>query len=92
MIILSAANEAGRMLRFNNNKFNIIVHCAAIARMHECEINKKKAYSVNVIGTSNLIKFVKIYDFGATLVGALTWWCHWLGFQSIFEVPGGKIF
>lgn len=46
---------------FINNKFHIIIHCAALARMSECELNKKKAYSVNVMGTSNLIELMKPY-------------------------------
>ncbi len=58
---LNILNQNQLKVYFSKNKFNIIIHCAAVARMHQCEINKKKAYSVNVIGTSNLIKFVKIY-------------------------------
>ena len=31
-----------------DNKINLIINCAAIARMRECENNKKKSFNVNV--------------------------------------------
>ncbi len=37
------------------NNIQIILHCAAIARVKECEKNKKKAFKVNVIGTKNVV-------------------------------------
>jgi len=40
------------------NKIKIILHCAALARVKECEKNKKKAYRVNVLGTQNIVKSV----------------------------------
>lgn len=40
---------------FSKNKINAIIHCAALARMAECEINPLKAIEVNVIGTANLV-------------------------------------
>lgn len=40
------------------NKIKIILHCAALARVKECEKNKKKAYSINVLGTQNIVKSV----------------------------------
>jgi len=41
-----------------NNKINIILHCAAFARVKECENNKKKASKINIIGTSNVVKAI----------------------------------
>ena len=57
------------------NKFHIIIHCAALARMSECELNKKKAYSVNVMGTSNLIEliFFHICPFISNMVNCILW-------------------
>ena len=36
--------------------YHLIINCAAIARMKECEKNPFKAVRVNILGTSNLIK------------------------------------
>jgi len=41
------------------NKIDTIIHCAAMARVKECEENKKKAYKINVIGTKNIINVIK---------------------------------
>jgi dTDP-4-dehydrorhamnose reductase len=40
---------------FEKNDFNIIIHCAAIARMRECENNPELAITTNTIGTANLV-------------------------------------
>lgn len=37
------------------NEFDAVLHCAAMARMKECEENPEKAIETNVIGTSNLV-------------------------------------
>ena len=34
------------------------MHCAAFARLKECELNKKIAEKVNVIGTQNIVKSI----------------------------------
>ena len=41
---------------FDKNRFDIIIHCAALARMSECESEPAKAIDVNIIGTANLVK------------------------------------
>ncbi len=41
---------------FNKIKPDIIIHCAAYTDVDGCEINKKQAYNVNVIGTKNIAK------------------------------------
>ena len=41
------------------NKINIIFHCAALARIRECEKNKKKAFKINVLGTRNIVNAIK---------------------------------
>lgn len=40
---------------FNKNEFDSIIHCAALARMKECEENPEKAINANIIGTINLV-------------------------------------
>ncbi len=40
---------------FAKNHFDAIIHCAALARMAECEKNPLKAIETNIIGTSNLV-------------------------------------
>ncbi|MBU89918.1 hypothetical protein CMO94_00120 [Candidatus Woesearchaeota archaeon] len=43
---------------FDNNNFDGVIHCAALARMKECEENPAKAITTNIIGTGNLVKEV----------------------------------
>ena len=43
-------------------KFQIIINCAALARMRECENNISKAIDVNVSGTLNLVKEIIKYN------------------------------
>ena len=40
---------------FNKNDFDAVIHCAALARMKECEENPEKAINANIIGTINLV-------------------------------------
>ena len=42
--------------KFLKKNYSIIINCAAMARMKECEKKPHKAFSVNVIGTLNLVK------------------------------------
>jgi len=41
-----------------NNNINTIIHCAALARMRDCENFKKKAFLINVKGTRNFVKII----------------------------------
>ena len=41
---------------FEENDFDAIIHCAAMARMMECHENPGKALEVNTIGTCNIVK------------------------------------
>ena len=43
---------------FGNNDFDAIIHCAALARIWECEENPIKAIETNIVGTSNLVNEV----------------------------------
>jgi len=42
---------------FKNN-INIVLHCAALARVRECERDKNKAFKINVKGTFNIVKSI----------------------------------
>ena len=39
-------------------KIRTIFHFAALARVKECQYNKKRAYRINVLGTQNVVKSV----------------------------------
>ena len=40
----------------NNHKFDLVINCAAMASILDCERNVTKAINVNIGGTSNLVK------------------------------------
>ena len=44
------------------NKIDIVIHCAALARVKECEKNKKKALKINVTGTKNIVEAILNYS------------------------------
>jgi dTDP-4-dehydrorhamnose reductase len=47
--------------KYLNKKYNLIINCAALARMKECENNPLKAVKINVFGTLNLVNEVIAY-------------------------------
>ena len=48
--------------KFLQNRYNLIINCAAVARMKDCEKNPLKAIQVNIFGTLNLVKEIKKYE------------------------------
>lgn len=40
---------------FSEQEFDVIIHCAALARMAECESNPFLAIQTNIVGTGNLV-------------------------------------
>ena len=48
--------------KFLKKNYNLIINCAAIARMGECEKNPNKAIKVNILGTLNLAKEIINYE------------------------------
>ena len=48
--------------KFLKNDYNLIINCAAIARMRKCEKNPIEAIKVNIFGTSNLVKEIMSYQ------------------------------
>ena len=52
-----------KILSFVKKKnIKLIINCAAIARMRECEKNRLKAFDINVFGTFNLLKSINKID------------------------------
>lgn len=43
---------------FSKNDFDAVIHCAAMARVGECEQQPEKAVEANIIGTSNVVAAV----------------------------------
>lgn len=41
------------------NSFDTVIHCAALARMSECETNPAKAFETNALGTLNLVSSIR---------------------------------
>ena len=41
------------------NSFDTVIHCAALARMSECEASPAHAFKTNTVGTLNLVNSVK---------------------------------
>lgn len=52
----------------SKKKIEVIINLAAIARMGDCENNKKLAYQINVIGCKNLVNSIKYIDKNIKLV------------------------
>lgn len=48
--------------KFLKNEYNLIINCAAIARMKECEKNPSRAAKINIFGTLNLVKEIIKYE------------------------------
>ena len=48
--------------KFLKNGYDLIINCAAVARMRECEKNPPKAIKVNIFGTLNLVREIKKYE------------------------------
>jgi len=41
-----------------NNNIDLILHCAGLARVKECQLNKHKAKKINIDGTENIVKSI----------------------------------
>ena len=48
--------------KFINRKYDLIINCAAFARMKECEKYPLKAIKVNIFGTLNLVREIINYE------------------------------
>ena len=54
--------DASSIRKTLHKKYDLIINCAAIARMKECEKNPIKAIRVNIFGTLNLVKEIINYE------------------------------
>ena len=54
--------ERSSINKFLKNRYDLVINCAAIARMNECEKNPLKAIKTNVFGTLNLIQEIIDYE------------------------------
>ena len=48
--------------KFLKKKYDIIINCAAVARIRECEKNPTKAMNINIYGVCNLVDEIKNYE------------------------------
>ena len=48
--------------KFLNKKYNLIINCADLARMRECEKEPEKAININIFGTLNLVSEILSYQ------------------------------
>jgi dTDP-4-dehydrorhamnose reductase len=55
---LNILNQQKLEKYFLKHSINLIIHCAALARVRACQSNKKKAFKINVQGTSNIVKTI----------------------------------
>ena len=55
---LDITNQESINKYFFNNKFEVIIHAAALARMSECEKFPHNALDVNTVGTANIVNNV----------------------------------
>ena len=52
---LDFTDESATAALFDKYKPHVVIHCGAMAKPDECELNKEAAFSVNVTGTKNLL-------------------------------------
>ena len=50
------------------NKFDTVIHTAALTSIRECEINKQNAWKTNIVGTQNIVDALSIYNPDADLI------------------------
>ena len=46
----------------NKHKFDLVINCAAMAKIIDCEKNVSKAININIVGTFNLVKEILSYE------------------------------
>ena len=53
--------KSSSIKKYLNKKYDLIINCAAMARMKDCEKNSFKAVKINIFGTLNLVKEIINY-------------------------------
>ena len=59
---LDLRNLEGMKKYIRKNNFNIIINCASLARVKDCENNKSLTIDNNILGTLNLVKAIQAYE------------------------------
>jgi len=60
--ILNIKNSEQIISFINDNNISSVIHCAASARMKNCEKNPMEAINVNLVGTANLVNSVLEFE------------------------------
>lgn len=55
---LNILNKTKIQKFLTQHKIDLVIHCAALARVRECEINKHKAKKINIDGTKNIVSSI----------------------------------
>ena len=56
---MDIADEASVMTYFKDKRPDVVVHCAAISDVGRCEREPELSWSINVVGTENIVKAAK---------------------------------
>lgn len=56
---MDIADEASVMTYFKENRPDFVIHCAAISDVGRCEREPEFSWSINVVGTENVVKAAK---------------------------------
>ena len=59
---LDVSNEGDVERAFEISRPEVVVHAAALTNVDACELNKELAWSINVVGTRNIVKLSKKYS------------------------------
>ena len=52
---------------------DLIIHLAAISNDQDCKKNKKKCFKINVSGTKNILKVIKLYKIKKLVFASTEW-------------------
>ena len=59
---MDIADEASVMTYFKDNKPDVVIHCAAISDVGRCEREPEFSWSINVVGTENVVKAANAFS------------------------------
>jgi dTDP-4-dehydrorhamnose reductase len=59
---LDVSNEGDVKRAFDISRPEVVVHAAALTNVDACELKKELAWSINVVGTRNIVKLSKKYS------------------------------
>ncbi len=55
---------------------DLIIHLAAISNDQDCKKNKKKCFKINISGTKNILKVIKLYNIKKLIFASTEWVYH----------------